>query len=432
VYLLYDVILLVAAVFLAPYYLIRGWRYGKSRRGLRERLGFYAAERLAPLRNRQVIWVHAVSVGETRAAIPMVKALREAYPESALLLSNVTETGHVIAMKIPELDLCIFFPFDLSWVVRKVLKQIRPALVVLVETEIWPNFVRCARQRRIPVAMINGRISDRSFPRYRKFRPLLQGVLEMIDLFCMQTELDAWRTRVLGAPDERVKVTGNVKFDLRADVPSDALIAARKQQLHLPAEAPLLVAGSTHAGEEKELVDLFMFLRNEFPALRLVLVPRHPERCQDVAELLAEQRLAPVLRSCIGEHSGLLSADEVLIGDTLGEMLLFYSVADVIFVGGSLVPVGGHNILEALQVNRPVVFGPHMHNFKQIAQLVLDAGGGRCVGDAAELHLAMQELFADESLRNSMARSGHGLLEKNSGATLQNLSFLQTLLPPRS
>jgi 3-deoxy-D-manno-octulosonic-acid transferase len=431
VYLLYDLILLVAAVFLVPYYLIRGWRYGKSRRGLRERLGFYAPERLAPLRNRQVIWIHAVSVGETRAAIPMVKALREAYSEAALLLSNVTETGHEIAVKIPELDLCIFFPFDLSWVVNRVLKRIRPALVVLVETEIWPNFVRCSRERQIPVAMINGRISDRSFPRYRRFKPLLQGILEMIDLFCMQTELDAWRTRVLGAPDERVKVTGNVKFDLRGEVPSENLVVARKQALQLPGDAMILVAGSTHAGEEKQLIEQFRLLQSDFPALRLILVPRHPERCQEVADLLREFQLAPVLRSRLGEQRDLLQANEVLIGDTLGEMLLFYSVADVIFVGGSLAPIGGHNILEALQVNRPVVFGPHMHNFKQIAKLVLDAGGGRCVGDKAELCLALRELFADESLRSSMARFGHGLLEKNSGATLQNLAFLQSLLPPR-
>jgi 3-deoxy-D-manno-octulosonic-acid transferase len=279
--------------------------------------------------------------------------------------------------------------------------------------------------------MINGRISDRSFPRYRRFKPLLQGILEMIDLFFMQTELDAWRTRVLGAPDERVKVTGNVKFDLRGEVPSENLVVARKQALQLPGDAMILVAGSTHAGEEKQLIEQFRLLQSDFPALRLILVPRHPERCQEVADLLREFQLAPVLRSRLGEQRDLLQANEVLIGDTLGEMLLFYSVADVIFVGGSLAPIGGHNILEALQVNRPVVFGPHMHNFKQIAKLVLDAGGGRCVGDKAELCLALRELFADESLRSSMARFGHGLLEKNSGATLQNLAFLQSLLPPR-
>jgi len=427
VYLLYDLMLLIAALFLAPYYVVRGWRYGKTRRGIRERLGFYPVERLAPLRGRQVIWIHAVSVGETRAAMPMVKALRDAYPDAALLLSNVTETGHAVARKIPELDQCIFFPFDLSWVVRKVLKDIRPQLFIVVETEIWPNFVKNAHQLNIPIAMINGRFSDRSFPRYRKVQPLLQGVLENIDLYCMQTELDGWRARVLGAPDERVKVTGNVKFDIAAEIPSAQQVAKHKQDLRLPDAELVLVAGSTHAGEEKELIALFLQLRAEFKELRLVLVPRHPERCQEVADLLAENQLAPVLRSQLAEQQ-ILGPEAVLIGDTLGEMLLFYSIADVIFVGGSLVPVGGHNILEALQVNRPVVFGPYMQNFKQISQLVLDAGGGRCVSDKAELLLALKELLSDASLRQSMARSGHGLLEKNSGATRQNLAYLQTLL----
>jgi len=429
VYLLYDLILLVAALFLAPYYVIRGWRYGKSRRGIRERLGFYPAERLAPLRGRQVVWIHAVSVGETRAAVPMVKALKAAYPEVALLLSNVTETGHAIARKIPELDQCIFFPFDLSWVVKRVFNRIRPSLVLVVETEIWPNFVRHAHKQNIPLALINGRFSDRSFPRYRKVQPLLQNILEMIDLYCMQTELDGWRARVLGAPDERVKVTGNVKFDLRGEIPEPEQVASRKRELKLPVGELIFVAGSTHPGEEKELIELFNSLQVEFPGLRMVLVPRHPERCQEVADLLAESQLVPVLRSRLDERVTTLATDEVLIGDTLGEMLLFYSVADVIFVGGSLVSIGGHNILEALQVHRPVVFGPHMQNFKQISQLVLDAGGGRCVGDAAELRLALKELFADETLRISMARSGHGLLKKNSGATQQIMTFLKTLMP---
>jgi len=258
-------------------------------------------------------------------------------------------------------------------------------------------------------------------------QPLLQGVLEKVDLYCMQTELDGWRARVLGAPDERVKVTGNVKFDIAAEIPSAQLVAKHKQDLRLPDAELVLVAGSTHAGEEKELIALFMQLRAEFQGLRLILVPRHPERCQEVADLLVEKQLAPVLRSQLAEQQ-ILGSEEVLIGDTLGEMLLFYSIADVIFVGGSLVPIGGHNILEALQVNRPVVFGPHMQNFKQISQLVLDAGGGRCVSDKAELFLALQELLSDASLRQSMARSGHGLLEKNSGATRQNLAYLQTLL----
>ncbi len=194
-YLLYDVILLASALVLIPYFMVRGLGQGKIRRGIRERLGIYGAERLGQLQGRQVIWVHAVSVGETRAALPLLREIRRAYPDCALVVSNVTETGHAVAGHIPEVDLCLFFPFDLSWVVRSVLRQVRPALIVIVETEIWPNFVRLARRAKVPVVLVNGRISDRSFPRYRMGRFLVRPVLEHFSAFCMQSELDAQRIR---------------------------------------------------------------------------------------------------------------------------------------------------------------------------------------------------------------------------------------------
>jgi len=427
VFLLYDLALLLAALLLMPYYVVKGWRYGKSRRGIRERLGFFTTKRLQPLQGKEVFWVHAVSVGETRAAIPLVKALRKTHPDAALVISNVTETGHAIAAKIPEVDLCMFFPFDLSWVVKRVLKKIHPRQIVLVETELWPNFVRLAHAAKIPLALINGRISDRSFPRYRKAGPVLRKLLGMIGVFCMQTELDAWRIRVLGAPDERVKVTGNVKFDV-APLPETYQQPVLRDELGLPQDSPVWVAGSTHVGEEALVIEAFLRLRQTIPELRLILVPRHPERCEEVAELLRGRQLSVRRRSQAATAPVSTEGNDVLLGDTLGEMLKFYAASDVVFVGGSLVPIGGHNILEALQCGKPVVFGQHMHNFKEITRLVLDADGGRCVSDTDELVLAVADLLGDHEQKQDMVRAGQLLMEKNAGATGHTLAYLQRLL----
>ena len=217
-YLLYDLILLASALVVLPYYLLRTYRHGEPRR-VRERLGYYRPAQLQALRGRRVFWLHAVSVGETRAAIPLIRALKEQYPDTALILSNLTATGHAIGRQIPEVDLCLFFPFDLSFVVRRALQQTRPALILVVETEIWPNFLRLARRLNIPILLVNGRISDRSYPRYLQARPLLRPVLRHFSDFCMQTPLDAEKIRRLGAPPGRVSVTGNLKFDMRAVAP---------------------------------------------------------------------------------------------------------------------------------------------------------------------------------------------------------------------
>src|SRR5512139_1043493 len=227
IYLLYDLLLCLSALVLVPYYLLRGARYGKTRRGIRARLGSYRKGFVDDLRGRRVIWVHAVSVGETRAAAPLFKAIRSRYPDAALLLSHVTETGREVALQIPEADHCIFFPFDLSWVVRRVLRRIRPAVVILMETEIWPNFVHAAHLQGVPVILVNGRISDRSLPRYRMAGKLLQPVLAQISAFCMQTAQDARRIRLLGAFPEQIQVSGNLKFDM----PEPVVAATPRQQL---------------------------------------------------------------------------------------------------------------------------------------------------------------------------------------------------------
>ncbi len=427
VYLLYDLILLLAAIVLTPYYLWRGLKYGKSRRGIRERLGRFAPESLQRIAGRRVIWVHAVSVGETRAVVPLLRALKQGYPEHALVLTNVTETGRSVAAGLDCVDLCLFFPFDLSWVVRRVLRKLAPEIIILVETELWPNLVRQAHARNVPVALVNGRISDRSFPRYRRVRALLAPVLRKISLFGMQTELDAERIRRLGAPPERIRVTGNLKFDMAVPAIDSEELAAFRSLLGIAPQVPVLVAGSTHQGEEELLLQAFETCRTVHPDLRLVLVPRHPERAAEVAELVRARGLTPVLRSQCPRDDG-HGDGTVVIGDTLGEMLRFYALADIIFVGGSLVPVGGHNILEASLLKKPVLFGPHMNNFKEIARLVLFAAGGRQVDDLEELTAALRDLFGDREQRRRMGRAGHALIERHTGATARTRSCLDGLL----
>lgn len=427
-FLLYDILLVLAGLVLVPFYLYRGIRYGKVRRGLRERLGWYDPQRLASLKGRRVVWLHAASVGETRAAMPLVQAFKAAYPQDALVVSTVTETGHAIACGIAEVDLCLFFPFDLSWMVHQALRRIRPSLVVIVETEIWPNFVRLAHKEKIPVALVNGRISDRSYPRYLKGRFFLRPILESFSAFCMQTELDAERIREMGAPQEKVQVSRNLKFDMEVDVPDVDDVQRLKTRFGLPAGALVWVAGSTHGGEEEIIANVFRDLIATSLPLVLVLVPRHPERGRAVAEMLETRGFSCKLRSGLTTRPDTLHPGDVLVGDTVGEMMQFYATADIVFVGGSFVPVGGHNILEAALLKKPVLFGPHMQNFKEIARLLLDAEGGFQVDDPAELQSQLARLLRAPALRRAMGEGGHSLLRQNAGATAHTLAALQRLL----
>ena len=431
-FLLYDLVLLASSLLLIPWYLLRKARYGTARRGLRERLGFFAPGRLDATDKRPVIWVHAVSVGETRAAIPLLKALRQAYPNACLLVSNTTETGNSVARSLTEVDLCLFFPFDLSFVVRRVLKQVNPSLVIFVDTELWPNFARHAGRCGIPLVLANGRISDRSFPRYRAIRALLRPVLENFSAFCMQSEQDAERIKIMGAPSERVQVAGNLKFDLQAQMPSADDVHALKERFRIVPDALVWVAGSTHAGEEEQVLDAYRSLVGEQRQVALILVPRHPERCRQVGELLSRQGISYVLRSHINESMHPLGPGDVLLVDSIGEMLKFYAMADLVFVGGSLVPVGGHNVLEGVLLKKPVLYGPHMHNFRDIAKLLKDAKAALEIADSQELKSALVQLIDHPDQRRTLGEAGYQLIARNVGATAKTLSVVETLLAEKS
>ncbi|APG25493.1 MULTISPECIES: 3-deoxy-D-manno-octulosonic acid transferase [Syntrophotalea] len=426
-YLLYDLIWLFCCLLLVPWYLLRRHCGGKNRQGLRERLGWYARGRLAPLENRPVLWLHAVSVGETRAAISLIRALKKAFPEYALVLSNVTETGHAIAREIAEIDLCLFFPFDISLAVRRVLRQLRPAMVVIVETEIWPNLVRCAHRASIPLVLVNGRISDRSFPRYHKIRSLLRPVLNRFAFLCMQTRQDRERILALGASPERVEVSGNLKFDMSCDGIGNRSSQEMRAVYKLPADALVWVAGSTHPGEEEQILETFEKIQRQNTGVCLVLAPRHPGRCPEVGQLMTSRGLGWTARTDLDRRKTPLQTGEVLLVDTVGELLNLYAAGDVVFVGGSLVPVGGHNVLEAALLKKPVLFGPHMENFREIAHLLVEAGGGRMV-QAEDLGDAMSALLADRQLRQSMGEAGFRFLRQHAGATQRTVEVMRRLL----
>ncbi len=430
-YLLYNIFLTLLALPALLGHLFLGALRGRMRRGLRERFGFYAADRLAPLEGKKVIWVHAVSVGETRAAAPLVKSLKSRFPDRALVLTNVTETGHKVAQGIAGIDLCLYFPYDFAWTVNRVFRQLQPELVIIVETEIWPNFIRAAGRAGVPSVLVNGRISDRSFPRYRWLRFFIQPVLGEFSLLCMQSPLDSERIVAMGAPAGRVEVTRNLKFDMQTGGLDHGEPASVRRKFGLPADGRVFVAGSTHAGEEEQVVEVYRRLLENGLDLVLVLVPRHPERCRAVGELLTSRNLSFVRRSELDETPAPLLAGSVLLVDTVGELLRFYAAADLVFVGGSLVPVGGHNVLEAALLKKPVLFGPHMHNFKEISRLLAEAGGGIEVAGSEELYSTAAGLLGDPERCRAMGAKGHALLQQNRGATERTLQAIERVLENR-
>lgn len=427
-YLLYNIVLLLLALPILAGHLLHGLLRGRRRRGVRERFGYYEQKRLSSFADKKTVWIHAVSVGETQAAVPLVKAFKRRFPDWAVVLTNVTETGHQVAQGIAEVDQCLYFPYDFPWTMGRVFDQLKPQLVVIVETEIWPNFMRVAHRSGIPTVLVNGRISDRSFPRYRQLKFFIKPVLQQFTRFCMQSSLDAQRIEAMGAPADRIEVSRNLKFDMQIEGLCEQHPEETRRRFGIPSGSKVLVAGSTHAGEEEVVVDVYRRLLNTQPDLCLVLVPRHPDRCSVVGELLSSYDLTYTRRSEIGDDPAPMASGSVFLVDTIGELLQFYALADLVFVGGSLVPVGGHNILEAALLKKPVLFGPHMHNFKEISRLLVKAGGGLSVPDSEGFFGTVTELLADPGRCRDMGEKGYSLLEDNRGSTDRTLQAIERIV----
>jgi 3-deoxy-D-manno-octulosonic-acid transferase len=421
-YLIYNVLSIVLVFPVIAYHLYRSISRGRPP-ALAERFGYIPGEELSRLRNRPVIWLHAVSVGESIAARPLLKALRGRYPDHAILVSNTTETGRGTASSFPEKDLCIYFPFDFLPAVRRTLDSINPELVIIMETEIWPNFTREAVSRNIPVILANGRISDRSFARYLKFSWFFRHALRLFSQLCMQTETDCERIIAIGAPSERTEKTGNLKYDVPFGQVTQDEKRHLKEQYSIPDGLLVLMAGSTHDAEEQYVIDTYRKLLPVLDGLFLVLVPRHPERAAEVASLLQRSGISFRRRTSL---TGLeeFQRGEVLLVDTVGEMMNLYAISDVAFVGGSLAPSGGHNLLEPASLGVPSVFGPHMNNFREIAELVLQYGAGVQVDSPEGLSEACRTLISSAELRRVLGLNGLKLMRDNGGATERHLEII--------
>lgn len=426
-YFFYNIFSIALLLPVIGYHLYRSVSRGRSP-GFAERFGFVPAQVMERLGNRPVIWLHAVSVGEAIAARSLLKGLREDYPDHTLLVSTTTETGRGIVEQDGLADATIYFPFDFLPSVVRVLNTVRPRLVVIMETEIWPNFTRVAAGRGIPLVLANGRISDRSFGRYLRFSWFFQQPLALFSALCMQTELDRERIVAIGAPPEKAVTCGNLKYDIPYHQPSASDRQVLRRRYLLPTDCLIFTAASTHPGEEEQILEVWQQLIQDHEDIRLVLVPRHPERAGQVAALVERNGLSCRRRSVLSGSDSPGPADQVLLVDTVGELMQFYALSDLVFVGGSLVPTGGHNLLEPASMGVPSIFGPHMSNFREIASLALQYGSGVQVAGPPELFEAAQDFIASSELRQVIGQNGLTLLAAAGGATERHLRIVAEVL----
>jgi 3-deoxy-D-manno-octulosonic-acid transferase len=414
----YQLLVYLATPFVFLFWVWRGF----TRKGYHDRLGQRFGFGLPDIPGGSV-WVHAVSVGEVQAAAPLIKALKERFPELAVVVTTVTPTGAERVERLfgSEVTHC-FAPFETPGAVRRFFDRIRPRIAVIVETELWPNlYAECGR-RRVPLVLASARISPRSVARYRHLTPLFREALSHGIVIGAQSEQDAERFRDLGAAPARTFVTGNIKFDVEIDETLGGRGRAFAAE-HFPGRS-VWIAASTHAGEEEIVLAAHRRLLEHVPDALLVLVPRHPERFGAVGELVAQQGF-----DCVTRTSGERCREDtaVFLGDTMGELPLFYAASDIAFVAGSLVPIGGHNLLEPAAVGLPILTGPHLFNAEDIAEMFVEQGACRIVENEEGLALALAELFADESLRRDMGERARQLLLDNRGALRRLLDLLEPL-----
>jgi len=421
-YLLYSALLAGWLLVSLPYWLIQMGRHGKYRAGLAGRLGKLPRGLMAPS-SKPAIWVHAVSVGEVLAVSGLVIELSR-FPEHQVFISTTTDTGQKLARKRFGEENVFYFPLDFAFAIRPYLQALRPQLIVIAETEFWPNFLRLAKEAGARIAVVNARISDRSFPGYRRLRRWLTRVLANVDLFVAQTDEDRRRLLEIGVAAQRVEVTGNLKFDVSPPAPPP-IVGCLRNAFQEAGASPVLVCGSTVDGEEPLLLRAFENVLASHPRALMILAPRHPERFVEVATLLSKLGVRFWKRSL---WSGEPIAGGVFLVDTIGELAVLYSLGTLAFVGGSLVPRGGHNIIEPAQYGVPIIVGTHTDNFRDIVSLFQSRNAVKVVGPA-ELPLAFMELISDEAERVALGRRAAETLRAQQGATQRTVAALEGILP---
>jgi 3-deoxy-D-manno-octulosonic-acid transferase len=433
VYLFYSLLLTLGFIALLPRFAIDAMRSGKYVTGLRQRLGKLPA--INPT-GKQVIWLHCVSVGETQAARSLVRALRTDFRDHCLVVSTTTVTGQQVAQKIFANDaaLVFYFPIDLALTVRRVLRILQPSAVLIMETELWPRLLRECRARAVPVALLNGRISGTSFRRYKLIRPFMRRVLNDLTIALMQSEKDAARIRELGLPGERIALPGNLKFDSAGTAVDERVTAELRNRFGFDGTRPLVVAASTHAPEERITIKALKQMKHldQSSQTRLLIAPRRPERFGEVASLLESSGLTWSRRSVEGSEND-KSCDVVLL-DTVGELRAVYPLAQIVFVGGSIAPHGGHNMLEPAATGACVITGPHTENFAAVTKALLNEDAliqllEPSASDAAtQIASVFAELFADEAKRREMGARAREVCRQNAGATERTMQMLSQIL----
>jgi 3-deoxy-D-manno-octulosonic-acid transferase len=434
-YLFYSMLLAAGMLLSTPYWIFQMLRHGKYRRGFSERMGRVPARLISNENSRhqsrlqqcRVIWVHAVSLGEVLAVSGLIEQMRHAFPDHRVVVTTTTDTGQAVARKRFGEENVFYFPMDFAFVIRPYLRALRPELVILAETEFWPNFLREVHASGARIAVVNARISDRSWPSYRRFRWALRRMLAHVDLFLAQTPQDATRLQSIGAPAERVHITGNLKFDATLPGPPP-IVEKLRMALHDSSTGPVLVCGSTVEGEELLLLKAFESILAQHRRAVMLLAPRHPERFGEVASLLQASVQASGIKSFRRSQWSAEPLDgSVLLLDTIGELAALYALADIAFVGGSLVPRGGHNIIEPAQHGVAIVVGPFTENFRAIVTLFKSHDAVRIV-TPEDLAPTFLQLFTNDAERNDLGRSATEVLKSQAGATQRTLNALQSLL----
>ena len=420
--LLYRLLLNLAIPFGLLGLLLRGFRNPKYWSRWTERFGLLPAQvvQAAPFD----LWIHAVSVGEARAAAPLVLRVLQQHPQHKILVTTTTPTGSdmVLQMLHGKVEHC-YFPYDLGWAMRRFAGTVKARVALIMETEIWPNMISAVKATGTRLIYTNVRLSERSYRGYAKFPSIIGPTLAQIDHFAVQGKLDRKHLQLLGVPADRISETGSIKFDV--NVPPSLRESAEVLRRGLGQDRLIWIAGSTREGEEAKILKVYKILKKEFPSLLLVLVPRHPERFDAVARMVQRQGLQGVRRT---QQVTELSADaDVYLGDTMGELSLMYASSDVAFVGGSLVPLGGQNILEPSALGVPVVFGTHMFNFPDISRWAVKEGAGRMVHNRAELAAAVGELLRNPTLRDEMGNKGLAMIEAHRGALEKNYALIEAI-----
>lgn len=420
--LLYRVLLNLAIPFGLVSLFFRGFKNRQYWSRIPERFGFVPDEvvKQAPFD----LWIHAVSVGEARAAAPLIKRLLRTKPHSNILVTTTTPTGSaMVKMMLNDSVAHCYFPYDLAWAMRRFVSKVQAETVLIMETEIWPNMIAAVRASGSTLVYTNVRLSERSYLSYAKFPKLVKRTLSMVDHFAVQGQLDRKHLELLGVPSEKISETGSIKFDV--NVPPSLRESAEVLRRQLGQDRLIWIAGSTREGEEGKVLSVYKELKKKFPSLLLILVPRHPERFDYMARKIQRRDLLCARRT--ENHPELDNDVDVYLGDTMGELSLMYASSDVAFVGGSLEPLGGQNILEPCALGVPVVFGPHMFNFPDISRWTIKEQAGRMVQDEGELLEVLAELLANPSLRDEMGNRGVNFIEAHKGALEKNFELIKDI-----